>query len=120
MTTLAAFQPAIGEDPIFPRLFSRHFAPPPPAHRSQADCETNNARLTAHRGESYFAPAGALECVAPAVGVNWAAAQEGAKATCFHVFVLFLRFFPAFFTGWFFAIFIWFQLFLSLLEFELF
>jgi hypothetical protein len=45
-------------------------------------------------GESYFAPMGALECVAPAGGANWAAAQEGAEATCFHVFCFF-RFFPS-------------------------
>jgi hypothetical protein len=42
--------------------------------------------LTQSSSEYYFTPAGTLECVAPAGGVNWAAAQEGAEATFFHVF----------------------------------
>jgi hypothetical protein len=39
-------------------------------------------------GESYFAPAGALECVAPAGETTWAAAQEGRNCGS----VLFFRF----------------------------
>jgi hypothetical protein len=35
--------------------------------------------------ESYFAPAGALECVAPAGGTTWAAVQEGRKCLVFLV-----------------------------------
>jgi hypothetical protein len=50
-------------------------------------------------GESYFAPVGALECIAPAGGANWAATQEGAEATCFRVFVfIFCGFFLLFFS----------------------
>jgi hypothetical protein len=51
------------------------------------------------QGKSYLSPAGALECVVPAGGANWAAVQEGAEATCFRVFVfIFCGFLLLFFT----------------------
>jgi hypothetical protein len=70
------------------------------------------------QGESYFVPAGALECVAPLGGANWAAAQEKGGSDLFSCLCFFVVFSFFYWLG--FAIFIWFQLFLSLLEFELF
>jgi hypothetical protein len=70
-------------------------------------------------GESYFAPAGALECVAlagalecvalagalecvaPAGGANWAAAQEGGGIDFVFMFCFFCGFSCSFFTDWF-------------------
>jgi hypothetical protein len=48
-------------------------------------------------GESNFVPAGALECVAPAGGANWAAAQERGGSDLFSCFCFFFAVFPAIF-----------------------
>jgi hypothetical protein len=53
-------------------------------------------------GESYLAPAGALECVAPAGGAVWAAAQEATVpfffgfSTVFSLIFLLVRVFAIF------------------------
>jgi hypothetical protein len=64
--------------------------------------------------KSYSAPTGALECVAPAGGSTWAAAQQGGAAQ----FALFFFWFGFSGIKWFSVLFVWF--FMSFLEFELF
>jgi hypothetical protein len=85
------------------------------------DTSYKGQELLLSAGESYFAPAGALECVAPAGGTTWAAAQEGRKCPVFPVSNVFCGVFAAFF-HWFglcdlinlFSVF-----FMSFLDFEL-